>query len=199
MDFAIVIAENGPGSEPECLFVGTDAAQAERIYQAHSAGQVSFFRLYRTQAYESRDMSIRHGIVSGTAKPPVPVLAHPVNASDLPGPKHGEIIHDITTGQDLIRPAANPHQVNVLPTDPVARAAAIKEAEDYRDAALKVETAPADPEKAKLIADEHDAAETKLADKLKDSPLLPTKTTSKAARVAPDAVAAPPAMVVPVK
>ncbi len=181
MDYAIVIAENGPGSEPQCLFVGTDASAAERIYQAHESGQVSFYRLYRTQAYESRDMSIRHGLVSGTAQPPVPILAKPVNASDLPGPKPGEIIHDITTGQDLIRPAANPHQVNVLPTDAVRRAAAIKEAEDYRDGVLKTEVAPPDPEKAAQLEAERAAVEKKLADSLKDSPLLPTKTTIKAA------------------
>ena len=188
MEFHAVIAEPVPDPEtgvvgqPTSLYVGTDAVAAQKAYDAHDAGRVSHFRLHQSQAFESRDLSIRHGVVSGTAKP-APEVKRATLASDLPGPKPGEVIHDEGTGQDLIRPAANPHQLNTLPTDPAARAQAIKEAQDYRDGVLATEVAPPDPDRAKLIEDERAAAEEADRKRIEEAnSLLVPKATKKTAK-----------------
>ncbi len=62
----------------------------------------------------------------------------------------GEIVHDASTGQDLMRTAGSPTMFNPLPADPHERAEAVRQAENYRDGvpyirAEKPGTAPGQP------------------------------------------------------
>ena len=80
MDFAIVLKTDKAGKVSVVYAGGSgEGGEADAAFQAQPSGRVSFFRLYRGQAFRSKDLFASH-----TGNDPAAPDDHGTPAGDLP-------------------------------------------------------------------------------------------------------------------